>query len=238
MTIKYFDYEIPKKKKGENSLNSLKKSKEKIVLPHPLYGEIPAAQGMYTTKHGNVISSGFYYPDPNYVPSLPPGAIRGNVGLQEFCPIHHFPKYFYVDEEVECVQCRDKFVFFAGEQKFWYESLKFNFHSHAINCQACRKQNRSQKKIIKQLQKAYEIYEANLKDPVAMLALAQAICLQYEITKKGNLNLAISLARKAQKCAPELIEYLFWEARAQAFLDRPNKAKQLLEEFFSRAKLK
>jgi hypothetical protein len=43
------------------------------------------------------------------------------------------PKYFYVDDERECIQCGKQFTFHAAEQKYWYETLKFNIWTAEIH---------------------------------------------------------------------------------------------------------
>lgn len=93
---------------------------------HPLYGDIPLI------THTVVGTDGREYPwleyDPHYKPALPKGAVQGNVAEQIYCRGHYAPKYFYLDEPRDCVQCGERFTFLATEQKFWYESLKFNFN--------------------------------------------------------------------------------------------------------------
>src|SRR5262245_52943181 len=94
---------------------------ERPCVLHRLYGAIPLVTEEHTDATGKVCRSQHY--DLVYAPPLPPRAVRGNVRLQSYCPLCHVPKYFYVDEERDCVQCGAAFVFLATEQKYWYESL-------------------------------------------------------------------------------------------------------------------
>lgn len=233
MFKKHFKNKVPYKQKKAPT-EKAKKSKKKTVH-HPLYGDIPVitTTGVDHTGKEHV----FEEYDPSYQPPLPAGAVRGNVELQNFCSHCHFPKYFYIDLVKTCVQCEQEFVFLAKEQKYWYETLKFNFRSQAIRCPSCRKKKRSAKAINNQVQNAYKIYEQNPIDPLAMLALAEAICLQYQSYRVGNLNLAISLTRKALRCDPTYFEAVYLEAIAQLYSNRKARAYTLFQEFLQNAKL-
>lgn len=48
------------------------------------------------------------------------------------------PRYWYIDATVSCPRCGNEFCFTAGEQKFWYEVLKFYVDSTVKHCLACR----------------------------------------------------------------------------------------------------
>jgi hypothetical protein len=48
----------------------------------------------------------------------------------------------YFDLERECVDCRRPFIFFAAEQKHWYEELGFGLESDCVRCVECRKRQR------------------------------------------------------------------------------------------------
>ena len=204
-----------KPRKSKDSRNSKPKT-----VHHHLYGKIPLVDGNY---------------DPNYKPPLPIGAVPGNVALQEFCPLCHVPHYFYVNEQRRCVQCGEEFIFSAKEQKFWYETLKFNFHSQATRCLDCRKKKRNEKAITEQLVKAHEICKSVTKDPYAKLALAEAVCLYYETYKKGDLNVAIASARAALRLDAKCIEALYWEALAHKLSNREEKARKTFADFLQQA---
>jgi hypothetical protein len=52
------------------------------------------------------------------------------------------PVTHYYDLDVLCRQCRRRFIFFAEEQKLWYEELQLPLESQAVRCTECRKQER------------------------------------------------------------------------------------------------
>jgi hypothetical protein len=49
------------------------------------------------------------------------------------------PATHYYDLDKECRDCRKRFIFFAVEQKHWYEDLRFPLEADAVHCPECRK---------------------------------------------------------------------------------------------------
>ncbi|HAH46874.1 MAG TPA: hypothetical protein DCM07_18890 [Planctomycetaceae bacterium] len=47
--------------------------------------------------------------------------------------------HYYVDILKQCTKCKRKFIFFAQEQKFWYEELGFVIYAGCSSCPECRK---------------------------------------------------------------------------------------------------
>ncbi|MCX4247834.1 zinc-ribbon domain containing protein [Paraliomyxa miuraensis] len=210
------------------------------VRHHPLYGDIPLIVVTWIDHLG--CERGTYQHDPDYRPPLPPGAVRGDARRQPLRTVFDTPRYFYVDEERTCIQCREEFSFGAREQKYWYETLRFPFESVAIRCPACRRQTRSDKALHHAVAEAKRRVGAASDDPAAWLALAEAIVQLHERLERGNLDQAIAAARKARvsKEAPLSegwqADALYWEATAQARAGREGKARALYEAFVEQAK--
>ncbi len=53
------------------------------------------------------------------------------------------PVTHYFDLERLCRDCERPFIFFAEEQKHWYEELGFGLNSDCIRCVECRKQQQN-----------------------------------------------------------------------------------------------
>ena len=51
-----------------------------------------------------------------------------------------FPITHYFDVKRRCDDCDRMFIFFAREQKYWYESLQFSINADCVRCVECRKQ--------------------------------------------------------------------------------------------------
>lgn len=206
---------------------------ERRTRRHPLFGEIPLLLTIHRDEIGRTVRYWAY--DRSYKPPLPPGAVRGNVLAQEFCEMCHVPRYFYIDQEKTCQQCGKAFVFSAAEQKYWYETLKFHFSSVAIRCLACRRRRRTERALQAQLAKSLEMIRQRPDDPAALMAGAEASARLYQRRGTGDLDRALSFARRAARLWPEARELAFWEGLCQALAGRPEKARPLLESFLSRA---
>jgi hypothetical protein len=193
---------------------------------HPLFGEIPLVAKTYTDNAGQTRSL-FEY-DPDYQPELPRGAVRGNIRNQRFCPMCHVPKYFYVDQPRICVQCHKSFVFSGKEQRYWYETLHFHFGSVPIRCLSCRKAQREETNLHAQLASAKAALRHNSDDVIQLLALCEATVRYRLLVGRGNLQSAISAARRASKLSPQNKIAHYWEAVIQALAGRPTKARGLM----------
>lgn len=62
------------------------------------------------------------------------------------------PVTHYYDVKRTCRDCKRKFLFFAEEQKFWYETLGFPLESDCVRCIDCRKTQQE----FQELRKTYE----------------------------------------------------------------------------------
>jgi hypothetical protein len=206
-------------------------------VPHPKFGAIPLVQRTGIDGNGRAFEFSDY--DPDYAPPLPRGAVRGDVRRQEFCRMCHRPRYFYVDEAKKCVQCGEAFVFGAGEQKHWYETLKFHFDSVAVRCPSCRKQRRSVRALDAQLAAARAAASAEPRSPTSLLSLAEAIARLFERTGRGKLSDGIAASRAARREAKaahhpaEAAASLFWEATCQRLSSHEARARALYDEFLA-----
>jgi hypothetical protein len=199
------------------------------TVHHPLYGEIPLVEVTRKYSNGQEYHHSDY--DRDFRPPMPEGAVRGDLDKQHFCPMCHFPRYFYVDQERSCVECGRDFVFSASEQKFWYEDLKFHFDSVAIRCQECRRKQRTKKTLNTAVARAKSRLAESPLDAIRALAVAEALVRLMEHTGEGDLNEAIALARKARRSGDKIEglegKALFWEGKAQALLERHDRAEPL-----------
>ncbi len=61
----------------------------------------------------------------------------------------------FADVKKECRKCKRFFYFFAEEQKYWYEELKFSPSAECVFCPECRQARNK----VKKLQKEYELLQ-------------------------------------------------------------------------------
>ena len=209
---------------------------ERRVAHDPLYGEVPLVRVTTGGSVANARESWRY--DPDYSPPLPRGAVRGDVRNQNFDPMCHVPRYFYLDERRSCVQCLQPFTFRAQEQKYWYERLRFHFRSIPIRCPACRRKRRSEGALREQIARARAHVREAPSDPGAHLALARAIVEYHIRTDEGDLAAAIAAARTAARLWPEAAEPLYWEGLAHARAGRTQRARDSLAAFLAHPSLR
>ena len=67
---------------------------------------------------------------------IPNTAIKADISRQRDATFH-FTHYY--DLERQCRDCNRQFIFFAAEQKYWYEVLQFGLDSDCVRCTSCRK---------------------------------------------------------------------------------------------------
>jgi len=128
---------------------------------HPRYGQRPRRTGLNPSPHdGNVrlhpnattvheiqknaARAGVKLPfleqlvriSPKEPTRIPGTAIKANPEKQNHptVPVSH-----YYDIEKVCRNCERHFIFFAEEQKHWYETLRFPLDSDCVRCLDCRK---------------------------------------------------------------------------------------------------
>lgn len=62
-------------------------------------------------------------------------AVEADLERQAFSPV---PVLYYFHLERQCVDCGRPFIFFAEEQKHWYETLRFVLDADCVRCIDCR----------------------------------------------------------------------------------------------------
>lgn len=206
---------------------------ERRWLRHALYGEIPLIRHATVGRDGRPYEWWEY--DPTFSPRVPKGAVPGDVSKQVFCSACHEPKYFYVDETRTCVQCGSRFTFSGAEQKYWYETRKFNFGSVPIRCKSCRRLRRTEHAMREQIARAKQAMRDAPADPSAHLAVARAIVEYHERTGAARLDDAVAAARKAAKLWRDAPDASLWEGIAHARAGRAKQARERLSEFLNRA---
>ena len=116
--------------------------------------------------------------------------------LQTWCD--HTPYFAFFDVELNCNDCKNRFVFSASEQQFWYEQLQFWVQSRPKQCKNCRKVRRQTKQANIRLQELLPNY-----DCTNSIDLAKVAKLYFELNshKKGSVFLkrAVSMAKRNKK---------------------------------------
>ncbi|WP_157640495.1 zinc-ribbon domain containing protein [Lamprocystis purpurea] len=116
-------------------------------VTHPRFGQLPRITGLNPeTEYGGDTFLHWHSPKECRIPDT---AILANLTKQipATVPVTH-----YFDVKRQCRDCGKSFIFFAEEQRYWYEDLGFGLDSNCIRCVPCRKKQQG----IAQSRKKYE----------------------------------------------------------------------------------
>lgn len=156
-------------------MNLRKKSKCPGYVRHPRYGEQPIVSG-YHYSDEEILRAHWRYASLKYLAET---AIPANISRQN-CAI--YPRKLYIDLVIQCEVCRRQFIFFAKEQRYWYEELGFWVDAHCTRCFECRQQQQQ----IKHWQCQYQRYVMQPPKSVAQQREFKHIAL--ELYQRGYLR--------------------------------------------------
>lgn len=119
-------------------------------LEHPRYGDAPIISGERWTE-ADVLRSYWGYKHLSWAPKIiyPETARRADCNRQKFCC---FARWLYVDIGRQCRTCRRWFLFFALEQKYWYETLGFHTNIDCLDCWECRRDRHHKERLADEYQ--------------------------------------------------------------------------------------
>jgi len=112
----------------------------KKYVNHPRYGNQPVPS-KYNFSVSEIKSAHWRYQSVKFFPET---AISANTEKQDYSI---YPRAKYVDIEEVCNVCKRPFIFYALEQKYWFEVLGFYIDAHCTRCIECRKKDQEIKKI-------------------------------------------------------------------------------------------
>ena len=101
------------------------------LVPHPRYGDQVISSG--ANVNADTVRSSYWSYENETI--FPESAIRANVSRQKFGAV---PRGYYVDILKTCRKCGRRFLFFALEQRHWYEHLGFWIDADCVLCPECR----------------------------------------------------------------------------------------------------
>jgi hypothetical protein len=101
-------------------------------VSHPRYGKGPRFSGVEPVR----ADPGYRQMGLNSYPAVPGTAVEADLERQSPSPV---PIAYYFDADRLCRDCGRPFLFFAEEQKYWYEELRFPLDSDCVRCFPCRK---------------------------------------------------------------------------------------------------
>ena len=144
-------------------------------------------------------------------------AVFANVALQN-CPL--FPRAIYVDLLKQCDTCHRPFLFYANEQRFWFETLRIPVDADCVNCPPCRKRAHRVKGCLDRYAKTLH---APRLDAKAMKTFVDDTLFLLEEGLVRNLSRLGAIKNRAQR---ELAAYPGTQRLAQA-LARAHEAAEM-----------
>ena len=113
-------------------------SKYDSYVEHPRFGRGPRITGLnviedLSNPQGPLL---WIYPPESKIPNT---GIVANTELQK---INSFPTHYYFDQERVCLDCKHPFIWFAEEQKHWFEDLGFYLLTDCVRCVHCRQRRK------------------------------------------------------------------------------------------------
>lgn len=123
----------------------MSKQNIKNYVNHPRYGREPVPSNENISVDA-IVCAHWRYSSLNYFPET---AIAADISKQNYLV---YPRSVYVDIEEVCVVCKRPFIFFAKEQRHWFENLGFWIGAHCTRCIECRKKDHE----IRGMQKRYQ----------------------------------------------------------------------------------
>ena len=122
-----------------------KNTNTKKYVKHSRYGSHPIPSEYNLSKH-EIENAHWQYTSLKYFQNT---VIPADISKQNYAV---FPRKVYIDIEEQCEVCKRPFIFFAQEQKYWFEDLGFWIDAHCTRCIECRKKEQE----IKAFQITYE----------------------------------------------------------------------------------
>jgi len=109
------------------------------LVPHPRFrGQAPRSQLKLTEPE--VRGSYWRYGSARIFPQT---ALRADVSVQLYTI---YPRPYYVDMLKSCNDCSRAFIFYAREQRYWYETLGFYIDADCVRCVECRRKQHAVKR--------------------------------------------------------------------------------------------
>lgn len=111
-----------------------KLSQSADLVPHPRYGNEPIPSDVKGVSTEAILRSHWSYRSREIFPE---SVLMADTSKQHF---NVFPRECYVDIRKICRSCQRPFLFFAAEQKHWFEVLQFYVDADCVHCPECRVQ--------------------------------------------------------------------------------------------------
>ncbi len=156
-------------------------SNTKRYVMHPRYGDRPIESEFKFTK--DEIERAFWlYGSVKYFENT---VIPADISKQNYAV---FPRKLYVDIEELCIRCGRPFLFFALEQRHWFETLGFWIDAHCTRCADCRRSDNDIKKMQRTYSSLVQKAERTAAETKELKQYALELYMRGYIKDKGKID--------------------------------------------------
>lgn len=161
---------------------------------HPRFGSAPTRSGLSIPEaeirrgHWRLESCEIY----------PESVLRANISKQR---ASDKPRLYYVDILRRCRTCQRPFIFFAEEQRFWFEALKLPVDADCPLCPVCRSASRMVNSRLGRYGRLLVLTEPTIKE------LEQLVDDATFLLEHGLLNKLTTVGKLKNRAAKRIPRY-------------------------------
>lgn len=162
-------------------------------VPHPRYGTKPIPSGYKVDE--DTIRRGHWRLSRDRI--FPETVLAANTEKQNYAL---YPRKYYVDVERICRTCDRPFLFFAKEQRYWFETLRFFVDADCVYCPECRRESRT---IQKRLRRYSDLYAKPVPSRKELMFMIDDAIFLVEHGVLKNLSNVEAMKNRAAKVIAE-----------------------------------
>jgi hypothetical protein len=159
-------------------------------VPHPRYGTSPSPSGVRIPEAE--LRCGFWRLRGDTI--FPETALIAQTEKQNFAV---FPRKYYVDVLRSCRACHRPFIFFAREQRYWFETLRFFVDADCVQCPDCRRESRVVQRRLRRYSDLFAKKETTGKELMFLVDDAAYLLTHGVLKNLGNVGSVKNRAMKA-----------------------------------------
>lgn len=141
-------------------------------VEHPRYGRKPRYTGLNPVTDFDAEPYVYVHWHSGEECRVPNTAIAAATHLQVDATL---PVTHYFDVRRKCRDCQRRFLFFAEEQKYWYETLGFGLDSDCVRCVPCRRAHRGLERERARYEELFHVAERSVEEELEMAECSFAL---------------------------------------------------------------
>ncbi len=164
-------------------------------VDHPRYGRGPRVTGLNPSSF--FLSGRFFHWRSTKDSRISNTAIPADVKRQAYTTI---AVTHYFDERHECRDCKRPFIFFAEEQKYWYEELGIALDTDCVRCVPCRKRRQEIARKRKRYEELFRVPDRTTEQDLEMAECCLSL-IEASVFGRGPIqHIRRALKRVNREC--------------------------------------